>query len=270
MCCPSSPYTPLTRYLVASTQPPPMQKTTPLIEALIAEKSAQRDKEAILRNHAHYTIAGPNPKDKKKAGPAPPPKAPGGDLGKKAAKKAAAAAKAQKAAPASSKAQASTPAPPTIMTKHNGGANSAVKSPPRAPRPPKLAMATAGGAPTNPASAGATPSSSMPSSSSAVTTVAPAPARRARPVIGMASRQFEVALNGAGVKSKRGGKEREKDDAGTSSEVKAPQAGGKPHEEYARIDAPSAQDDLVGAGGAIRGAGRGRGRGRGRGANRGG
>jgi regulator of nonsense transcripts 3 len=29
-------------------------KTTPLLEALIAEKSALKDKEAILRNHAHY------------------------------------------------------------------------------------------------------------------------------------------------------------------------------------------------------------------------
>ncbi|KAF8622401.1 hypothetical protein AX15_007053 [Amanita polypyramis BW_CC] len=40
--------------LIAATQVPAMPKTTPLLEALKAEKSASRDKEAILRNHAHY------------------------------------------------------------------------------------------------------------------------------------------------------------------------------------------------------------------------
>ena len=35
-------------------QPAPHPTTTPLLEALKAEKSAQKDKEAILRNHAHY------------------------------------------------------------------------------------------------------------------------------------------------------------------------------------------------------------------------
>ncbi|KAK2463323.1 hypothetical protein APHAL10511_004634 [Amanita phalloides] len=40
--------------LIAANQPPPMPKTTPLLEALKAEKSATKDKEAILRNHAHY------------------------------------------------------------------------------------------------------------------------------------------------------------------------------------------------------------------------
>ncbi|KAG5219494.1 Smg-4/UPF3 family-domain-containing protein [Salix suchowensis] len=39
---------------VASTQPAPMPTTTPLLEALKAEKSAAKDREAILRNHAHY------------------------------------------------------------------------------------------------------------------------------------------------------------------------------------------------------------------------
>ncbi|KAL4069696.1 Smg-4/UPF3 family-domain-containing protein [Scleroderma yunnanense] len=40
--------------LIAAAQPAPQPTTTPLLEALKAEKSAQRDKEAILRNHAHY------------------------------------------------------------------------------------------------------------------------------------------------------------------------------------------------------------------------
>ncbi|KIP09958.1 hypothetical protein PHLGIDRAFT_85906, partial [Phlebiopsis gigantea 11061_1 CR5-6] len=40
--------------LSSGSQLPPMPTTTPLLEALKAEKSAQRDREAILRNHAHY------------------------------------------------------------------------------------------------------------------------------------------------------------------------------------------------------------------------
>ena len=84
--------------------------TTPLLEALKAEKSAQKDKEAILRNHAHYkdpsTLAsltsGPKHADSKKKGGA---SAGGKDKAvaensagpsKKASKKAAAAAKAQR------------------------------------------------------------------------------------------------------------------------------------------------------------------------------
>ena len=34
-----------------------MLASTPLLDALKAEKSAQRDKEAIQRNHAHYKDA---------------------------------------------------------------------------------------------------------------------------------------------------------------------------------------------------------------------
>ncbi|KAN0092725.1 Smg-4/UPF3 family domain containing protein [Tylopilus felleus] len=40
--------------LIAASQPLPSPTTTPLLEALKAEKSAQKDKETILRNHAHY------------------------------------------------------------------------------------------------------------------------------------------------------------------------------------------------------------------------
>ncbi|KAF8128566.1 Smg-4/UPF3 family-domain-containing protein [Boletus edulis] len=58
--------------LIAASQPPPHPTTTPLLEALKAEKSAQKDKEAILRNHAHYkdvTASGSSRKEeaKKKA-----------------------------------------------------------------------------------------------------------------------------------------------------------------------------------------------------------
>src|SRR5712671_4737265 len=48
-----------------------MPASTPLLDALKAEKSAQRDKEAIQRNHAHYKDAAHASKkdeSKKKAG----------------------------------------------------------------------------------------------------------------------------------------------------------------------------------------------------------
>ncbi len=57
--------------LVASTERPAMPASTPLLDALKAEKSAQRDKEAIQRNHAHYKDAAHASKkdeSKKKAG----------------------------------------------------------------------------------------------------------------------------------------------------------------------------------------------------------
>jgi regulator of nonsense transcripts 3 len=91
--------------LVASTERPTMPTSTPLLDALKAEKSAQRDKEAIQRNHAHYKDAAQASKkddSKKKAAAAAaaasgtPEAKQGGDLtaqlGKRAAKKAAAAA----------------------------------------------------------------------------------------------------------------------------------------------------------------------------------
>ncbi|KAG6827468.1 hypothetical protein H0H93_015595, partial [Arthromyces matolae] len=40
--------------LLALSQAPAQPKTTPLLEALKAEKTAYKDKETILRSHAHY------------------------------------------------------------------------------------------------------------------------------------------------------------------------------------------------------------------------
>ena len=45
-------------FLVAASQPPPEPKSTPLLDALRAEKQAQRDKETILKAHAHYRDQG--------------------------------------------------------------------------------------------------------------------------------------------------------------------------------------------------------------------
>ena len=78
----------LTSSLVAASQPPPQPTTTPLLEALKAEKSAQKDKEAILRAHAHYkdpSVAASAKKDDKKKGAAKPASTEQ-SLGKKAKK----------------------------------------------------------------------------------------------------------------------------------------------------------------------------------------
>lgn len=93
--------------LVASTQPAPAPTSTPLLEALKAEKSAQKDKEAIQRNHAHYKdpivasglappVGGSKKEDtrKRSSGAPPPSKATETQPSKKVSKKAAAAAKA--------------------------------------------------------------------------------------------------------------------------------------------------------------------------------
>src|SRR5260221_6678833 len=89
--------------LVASTERPAMPTSTPLLDALKAEKSAQRDKEAIQRNHPHYKDAAQASKkddSKRKAAAAASGATSeakqGGDstapLSKRAAKRAAAAA----------------------------------------------------------------------------------------------------------------------------------------------------------------------------------
>ncbi|KAH9064533.1 Smg-4/UPF3 family-domain-containing protein [Lactarius vividus] len=122
----------LLEMLVASTERPSMPASTPLLDALKAEKSAQRDKEAIQRNHPHYKDAAQASKkeeSKKKAAAAAVTAStakqsgdPAAPLGKRAAKRAAAAA-AQKAS-----AQTSALTPPKA-----GGApaaSSATKPPP--------------------------------------------------------------------------------------------------------------------------------------------
>ncbi|KAI0342420.1 hypothetical protein BDW22DRAFT_1413639 [Trametopsis cervina] len=221
--------------LVADIQPMSHPTTTPLLEALKAEKSAQKDKEAILRNHAHYKDMNPtalNPSSKrddskKKAAPSnnPPAKTNEPSAGKKAAKKAAAAAKAaaapgppasqaketppQPTVAAPSKPKAAPPTPRSQRTRDRGGSkgaasanNDTAKVRPPATQSNTPSQPPATDPPSQPEQAGAAPP-------------APAPApRRARPVIGLASRQFEAALSGAmGGKSR---KEKEKEKEGSS------------------------------------------------------
>ncbi|KAI0922913.1 hypothetical protein AcW1_002568 [Taiwanofungus camphoratus] len=209
--------------LIAAAQPPPQPTTTPLLEALKAEKSAQKDKEAILRNHAHYKDqsnapgASSSKKDdgKKKGGAAvaaaQKPTEP--QVSKKAAKKAAAAAKAaqqqqtQQAPPANlpAKPAAGAPAPKQAQS-------TAVPKTPRPPRERQQPKPAAG--PPVPANLAAP--ALMPSGDQLVSGPAEVaqPARRNRPMLGLASRQFEAALSEAGVERRaRREKEREKERA---------------------------------------------------------
>ncbi|KAH9829545.1 Smg-4/UPF3 family-domain-containing protein [Rhodofomes roseus] len=186
---------------VAASQPPPQPTTTPLLEALKAEKSAQKDKEAILRAHAHYkdpsVVASAKKDDKKKAAagggakPAPAEQ----PLGKKA-KKAAAKAAQQPAGPSSApgtKASAPTNAPAQAKQAQVQQAGSPTKT----PRPPRERQPR----PSPASSAAPTPATQPGADASASTSsdpAAPSSSRR-RPVLGLGSRQFEAALSGAGV-----------------------------------------------------------------------
>ncbi|KAL5520728.1 hypothetical protein ACEPAF_2730 [Sanghuangporus sanghuang] len=163
--------------LVAASQPPEQPKTTPLLEALRAEKQAQRDKETILKAHAHYRDrnlakeelgsrkkgkqvqgAPPAERDEASAGPGQ------GKRNRRGGKKgdANAGGPAQKA-----KAKEAAIAPPTkVLVK------TAVKQ-------------------------GSQQDSASSAPSTKEAAKEPPQERRARPGIG--TRQFEVALAGAGV-----------------------------------------------------------------------
>lgn len=66
---------------VAASKPPPEPETTPLLEALRADKQAQRDRETILKAHAHYQrgdVDGTGTSGRRRGGKAiavPPPQA---------------------------------------------------------------------------------------------------------------------------------------------------------------------------------------------------
>ena len=168
----------LAEHLVASTQPAPQPKSTPLLEALKAEKSANKDKEAILRNHAHYSqIMPPRKEDKKKNISTPQPQA-------------SKATEGTSAIDSGSGPKGTADGPITEGTKPPKAPRA------RAPRPAKN-------------------QSNNPSQNAAVDEAAAAPseapARRSRPVIGLASRQFEAALSGVGGRDRRTKRERGKE-----------------------------------------------------------
>ncbi|KAH9039962.1 Smg-4/UPF3 family-domain-containing protein [Lactarius hengduanensis] len=258
----------LLEMLVASTERPSMPASTPLLDALKAEKSAQRDKEAIQRNHPHYKDAAQASKkeeSKKKAAAAAAATAAtakqSGDsaapLGKRAAKRAAAAA-AQKAS-----AQTSAPPPPKA-----GGAPavSSTTKPPPSPNKSKSTRASKhhasaqaqssklSSAPLDPATQVAAASNTPAETGAGASAPAPAPAaaagsnetgRRTRPVLGLASRQFEVALSGAGVSkgSRRDrGAEKEKEAAKDGLPREKKDGGSRKNKEE---DAPARNPVLV-------------------------
>ncbi|KAI1785701.1 hypothetical protein LXA43DRAFT_1113824, partial [Ganoderma leucocontextum] len=178
----------------ASTQPAPFPTTTPLLEALKAENTGARGR-----------VDEEGRKKKEGAGGAKEKVADSGaGSSKKGAKKAAAAAKAG--------AQSQTPGASKDTTKGTSTKQGGSK-PPKPPRERTGATPASGTAPAAsssiPASAptaasAATATSSTPRDSTA------APSRRSRPVLGLASRQFEAALSGAGVERKSR-REREKE-----------------------------------------------------------
>ncbi|KAG1886781.1 Smg-4/UPF3 family-domain-containing protein [Suillus subluteus] len=185
--------------LIAASQPPAAPKTTPLLEALKAEKSAQKDKEAILRNHAHYkdtsaaSTARKEEVKKKAAAPTAasqkqPEAKPAAPLSRKAKKAAIAAAAAQKAG-----SPAQTAPTPTSAAKgaSAGHANLPAKPPPQAPAVPRQRRPSHGRQQAPKYRGRTTPTS-----------------RRGRPVVGL-GRHFEAALNGAVGPS--GGRKPEKD-----------------------------------------------------------
>ena len=210
---------------VASTQPPPMPKSTPLLEALKAEKSAQKDRESILRNHPHYKeAAAPSKKEEaKKRSNATSPSKSGevhSTLGKKATKKAAATQKhAQLQANVPHAKSGSAPAAEAPAHKVSQGGSS--KSGRGGRQQPQLQLQEPQllKRPTTPSHP--TPPTQSPSIESPTTlTCTPIPpnttpttqpvatgatgSRRPRPVVGLGNRHFVAALSGAGVaKAKR-------------------------------------------------------------------
>ncbi|KIL65246.1 hypothetical protein M378DRAFT_535188 [Amanita muscaria Koide BX008] len=261
--------------LIAANQPPPMPKTTPLLEALKAEKSSKD----ILRTHAQYKDATilrstTRPRnlaavsatkddtsgDKKVAQPPPPPFVKDStqpDSGKKGKKAQAAAAKQQQG-------PQMQPTPVSNATK---------KEPPPF-KPHKLARQQAAAAK---AAAAATQAQAQASSQRKVeevlpvsasssgdgsATVAPATggvaaqvsaaaaaSRRVRPVVGLASRQLQAALSQVGASAlerKRREREAEKgtspispEGVGNSSPIVAEGTTGKGKEPERAISATS-------------------------------
>ncbi|PFH50832.1 hypothetical protein AMATHDRAFT_47541 [Amanita thiersii Skay4041] len=217
--------------LVASIQPLPQPKTTPLLEALKAEKTANKDKEAILRNHAHYkdpavanamrnvNVVSTMKDDagKKKSGPAAGPsqvKDHPGKKGKKAQALQAAALKQQQQ-------QAQKRTMPTTPSKKDTPRQSKSPKAARQQEAPSKSVTTAQAAEAPAVSAsssgeGKTPAVVNPPSMEAVSAQvsAAAAARRTRPIVGLASRQLQAALSQVGAAAvERKRRERERDTA---------------------------------------------------------
>ncbi|KAI6027017.1 Smg-4/UPF3 family-domain-containing protein [Pisolithus marmoratus] len=229
--------------LVAAAQPAPPPTTTPLLEALKAEKLAQKDRETILRSHAHYkesAIAAKKEEAKKKAiiaaqsqlaaqatGAAHKSANEGGGMSQSPSKKSKkAAAAAQKAAAQETQPPvriAAKPPPPVAST---AATPNVAPAPPVATqrsqrdRPPKrqrtaaiLSAPSEAAGPVPPIPAPAPLATEGGASATPSVTSTATQSRRGRPVVGI-GRHFEAALNGAvgvGERKRRSEKEKEKE-----------------------------------------------------------
>lgn len=211
-------------FLVAASQPPPEPKSTPLLDALRAEKQAQRDKETILKAHAHYRDQGKD--DGRRRGKQAVDKDDGGPgKRRRGGKKAEVAAAKAKAAAARDKEKEREIIPRIAKPPAKEGAKSA--------NPVKVAT---------PANTQA--STAATNSASATTLNRDAPKdggkdsgreRRPRPVIGLNSRHFAAALNSAGLSvPKKSGRDDDQDkkanDGSTPSVEKGEKGAGKEKE----------------------------------------
>lgn len=198
----------LTTLAVASTQPAPMPTTTPLLEALKAEKSAAKDREAILRNHAHYKEIALRKEDAKKkaasqAARQDPPHLASETSGRKQGKKGGPPLK-QGPSPAN----APLVKQPQNQTKPVPN-NSPAKPPKAARSRGKQQVPVEGNASASTPTSQSTNNDVMKASAAgpsqpqaAATSVQPPTAPR-RMRLGLASRQFEAALSGVGVSRRR-------------------------------------------------------------------
>ncbi|KAJ4001906.1 Smg-4/UPF3 family-domain-containing protein [Lentinula boryana] len=218
--------------LIASTQPVPQPKTTPLLEALkaeknaIKEKAAIKEKVAIMRNAALETARKEDAARKKG----------GKTFGELAASTSAPPAPSNKKPNKKSVSNANNTSGPT-STPGAGGPPVKFSGPPskaskatrqQSSQPPSQP-------PTQPPLKVSTQPPSASQSQSQETAPSAAPSRRTRPILGLASRQFEAALSGAGVNAgeRKSRKEREKERQAPAAnkEKEKDQASGK--------DAPS-------------------------------
>ncbi|EPQ51819.1 hypothetical protein GLOTRDRAFT_123003 [Gloeophyllum trabeum ATCC 11539] len=199
--------------LIASTQPPPPPTTTPLLEALKAEKEKATHKaqepvvvpKLIQREkkdtHAHKDEAGGKKKEKEKekaTGPQSPPR-----KGKKGGQGGGGAQAPQQQQGKGAKGRpAPAPAPATQHQSQNPS-QSQTQKPPSAPK----AMRGSAPRPHTPTTATPAriddPEPPTPTTGPASTNANTAGPARRRPVIGLASRQFEAALSGAGVRARQ-------------------------------------------------------------------
>jgi regulator of nonsense transcripts 3 len=228
---------------VATTAPAPAPTTTPLLEALKAEKAAQREKDSIIRNHAHYrdtSFIGPSAaakgghaskpgvqdrvslgkKDrmkgtnKEKSTPTVPPVTPekkGKKIVMQKAVQPAATANTSKGGGVPTVPVSNIASPPKQSSEKPAGrggrrgATGAVKGQQSTP----VSVSTTADATTVPidsSTSGSAQAGDAPLGPAATTTQSAGAGpggRRGRSVLGAASRHFEVALSGAGVRAGR-------------------------------------------------------------------